>query len=112
MMPRGDSAYTPILRSPSQSAPAQPLPQPPQQQEVDVSQADARRLEMVRRAAQQASNTYVVSDQRFTIFKDSSGQYITRFTSLRDGKVVYVPEPEMMQMLSHSDSSPVMNLNV
>jgi hypothetical protein len=38
-----------------------------------------------------------VSDQKFTIYKDAAGQYITRFTSLRDGSVTYIPEPELFR---------------
>ncbi len=51
----------------------------------------------MQQASQDAANIYVVSDQRFTIFKDATGQYITRFTSLRDGKVTYIPEPQLLK---------------
>ena len=59
--------------------------------------ADQQRLQAVQRAAQNIANVFVVSDKIFTIFKDSTGQYITRFTSLRDGRVTYVPEPELFK---------------
>ncbi len=64
--------------------------------------AERRRLEAVQKAAQEIANTFVVSDKTFTIFKDITGQYITRFTSLRDGKVTYIPEPELLRPSSNS----------
>lgn len=60
---------------------------------------DEERFEMVKNSAQSYKNSYAVSDTTFTIFKDSSGQYVTRFTNLRDGKVTYIPEPEILQYL-------------
>lgn len=39
---------------------------------------------------------YPISDVKFTIYKDSTGQYVTRFTNLIDGKVTHVPEPEVI----------------
>jgi len=57
------------------------------------------RLQAVKRASQHmAANSFAVSDVRFTIYKDQVGGaesefvFITRFTSLRDGKVTVVPE--------------------
>jgi hypothetical protein len=49
-----------------------------------------------------ASQQYAISDQTFTIFKDSSGKYITRYTSLRDGSVTYVPEATLVKSLPSS----------
>lgn len=57
------------------------------------------RYEDVRNAAQAITDHFVVSDTKFTIFKDVTGQYITRFTNLRDGTVTYMPEPELVQFL-------------
>ena len=45
------------------------------------------------------ADIYAVSDSKFTIFKDASGQYITRITSLRDGRVTYIPEPEVLEYM-------------
>jgi hypothetical protein len=64
---------------------------------VDVLAAEAARRAAVESAARQIANEYVISDMRFTIFKDASGQYITRFTSLRDGRVTYIPEPDLLR---------------
>lgn len=67
---------------------------------ADHNAADEKRLEQLQRAAQNFfKDVYAVSDTTFAIFKDSTGQYITRFTNLRDGKVTYIPEPKMAQYM-------------
>ena len=43
------------------------------------------------------TDVFAVSDKSFTIFKDAGGQYVTRYTSLRDGKVTYVPELKLIE---------------
>jgi len=61
--------------------------------------AEQRRYEQVATASKSlARDFYPVSDKTFTIFKDASGVYITRYMSLRDGRVTYVPEPKLLQM--------------
>ncbi len=61
-----------------------------------------KRLEALQKAAESYfKNVYAVSDQEFTIYKDASGQYITRYTSLRDGKVTYIPEPDMLAYMDN-----------
>ncbi len=68
--------------------------------EQAIADSEKQRYEQVRRAAQaMATNAYPVSDKTFTIYKDASGQFITRYTSLRDGKVTYVPEPKLLAMM-------------
>ena len=69
--------------------------------EVKV-QEDNARYEAVRRAAEALKNTYAVSDVRFTIFKDVAGEYITRFTSLRDGSVSYYPQKTLFKLTEGS----------
>ncbi|MFZ4541702.1 MAG: hypothetical protein ACOYNL_07830 [Rickettsiales bacterium] len=65
-----------------------------------VQSADQQRYKEVVIAARRfTGDPYPVSDKSFTIFKDSSGQYITRFTSLRDGRVTYIPELKLLQQL-------------
>ncbi|PZP85685.1 MAG: hypothetical protein DI582_05070 [Azospirillum brasilense] len=67
---------------------------------------EARRLEQVQRAAENVfRDVYAVSDSKFSIFKDSTGQYITRITSLRDGKVIYIPEPQMLQHMERMQNA-------
>lgn len=65
----------------------------------DASKTDKTRYENMEKASQLFKDVYVVSDTRFSIYKDFTGQYVTRFTSLRDGSVTYIPEPDMMQYL-------------
>lgn len=67
---------------------------------VEISAAEQKRFEAVKRAAESVfNNFYAVSDTKFSIYKDASGQYITRFTSLRDGSVTYIPEPDLLQSI-------------
>jgi hypothetical protein len=46
-----------------------------------------------------ASNPYPISDQRFTIFRDIAGDYVTRFTSLVDGSVEYFPQKSLFELV-------------
>jgi hypothetical protein len=67
---------------------------------------DMKREAAVQKAAQSYfKDVYAVSDTRFTIYKDTSGQYVTRYTSLRDGRVTYIPEPDMMQYLERRQAA-------
>lgn len=62
-----------------------------------VASAEAKRYEQTINAARSLfKDVYVVSDKSFSIFKDASGQYITRYTSLRDGRVTYIPEQRLL----------------
>jgi len=64
---------------------------------IDLNVTEQRRAEAVQRAAESFFNDFfAVSDTTFSIYKDTSGQYITRFTSLRDGRVTYIPEPDLL----------------
>lgn len=58
-------------------------------------QDDARASyqQAARKAIVSFANTYAISDKKFAIFKDASGQMITRYVSLRDGSVIYSPAP-------------------
>ena len=108
VLPTPGSGGTPVV-------PAAPQVQQPdttdttqQQVGLDPQSAEQKRLEAVQKAAQDIANIYVVGDKRFTIFKDISGQYITRFTSLRDGSVTYIPEPQIFKMSGGSGSDPAL----
>lgn len=69
----------------------------------DIDFATAR-IERLKQAANNYKDVYAVSDLRFTIYKDpDSGIYVTRFTSLKDGKVSYFPEPEMLTFFDTND---------
>lgn len=86
----------------SRVAAAAPQPAP---KEVKAEQAiSLKSVEQQRfKAVNDIANIYVLGDRRFTIFKDVTGQYITRFTSLKDGKVTYVPEPELLKRGRNAD---------
>ncbi len=58
---------------------------------------DSQREAAVRQAALSFKNFYAVSDQEFSIFKDVTGKYITRYVSLRDGSITYLPEPTLVK---------------
>ncbi len=79
--------------------------------DAQVQKAEQKRYEAVQRMAQDVANVYVVSDKRFTIFKDVTGQYITRFTSLRDGRVTYIPQPKLVA-LSGNNAGPTVAIKV
>ena len=78
----------------------------PATEKSDKPASHEERQKNIEQAAQAiVSDIYAVSDSKFTIFKDASGQYITRITSLRDGRVTYIPEPELLQYMSHRSGS-------
>lgn len=95
------------------AAPAVPLPRPvadiPLPVEAQVQSAEQQRYETVKRASQEAPNVYPLGDRTFTIFKDSSGQYVTRYVSMRTGQVSYVPEPETLKQ-SSAYNAPAVNI--
>jgi hypothetical protein len=78
--------------TPRKDAPSPELNLKDAQHEASI--AIERRLELLKRIA----NLYAVSDTRFTIYKQN-GEYYTRITNLRDGKVVTIPEPSLLTKL-------------
>lgn len=84
-------------------------PAPAQAQAPDVS-AEAYEA-TIRQAAISFKDVYALSDHSFTIFKDSEGKYITRYVSLRDGAITYVPEPTLVKQMRISPS-PHISINV
>lgn len=75
---------------------------------ISGADMERKRMEALKAAAK---DLFILGDQRFTIFKDSTGQYITRFTSLRDGKVTYIPEPQLLTMSQGASSAPIVTLD-
>ena len=63
-----------------------------------ADQIEAQRRNAVIQAAKNYpfKDSYVVGDTTFSIYKDTQGQYITRYVSLRDGRVTYIPEPKLL----------------
>lgn len=100
------ASFPQAVRTSSQTGQVKQLPQ--QQQQTTVSAVEKKQIELSAEATEEtrqenlekaaqlmAQDIFVVSDMRFTIYKDLSGQFITRFTSLRDGSVTYIPEQDM-----------------
>ena len=65
--------------------------------EAQATKAKDAVYDTVKQAAEALRNTFAVSDVRFTIFKDIAGDYVTRFTSLRDGSVKYYPQKSLFE---------------
>jgi hypothetical protein len=108
----GSPTLPQIFPGAGKSAPqVKEIPQPQQAAQVETEAAiieatERRRYERIIQAAQTVvADLYVVSDQKFSIYKDVSGQYITRYTSLRDGSVTYIPEPELLRRAERAQAS-------
>ena len=100
-LPGAKGADFPVKKVPQGQAPQKPAAP----DEGFPNAVDQKRYERVAKAAQVFKDVYAVSDLRFSIYKDTSGQYITRYTSLRDGRVTYIPEPALLQKLERSQAS-------
>jgi hypothetical protein len=98
----------PSIMPAKSSAPDLPVIGTPGESDFSDARIEEKRMEAVKVAAK---DLFVLGDMRFTIFKDSTGQYITRFTSLRDGRVTYIPEPQLLNMSKGASSAPVVTLN-
>ncbi len=65
---------------------------------VEIKVTEESRKKFIKNIAQRVfKDVYVVSDQSFSIFKDVTGQYITRVTNYRDGSVTYIPEQNLLK---------------
>lgn len=73
-----------------------------QQQVADTSKSEKQRLDTMIKGSQAFKNFYAVSSTKFTIFKDSTGQFVTRFTDLKDGSVTYLPEPDIIRFMERN----------
>lgn len=76
----------------------------------DSQVAEARRLEALRNAAQSAPQP--LGNQTFTMFKDVTGQYITRFRDINSGKVTYIPEPQLLRLSASKGADSLVNIKV
>ncbi len=74
------------------------------QQVSDTQKTPEQRLDTIVQAASAFKDVYAVSDTTFTIFKDSSGQFVTRFKSLKDGAITYIPEPDISRFVESNNS--------
>lgn len=89
---RPNPAPAPAPKAPvAQVTVQQPVPQP----DKNAAMEAAAVRELISFA-----QTYAVSDQKFALYKDASGQMITRYVSLRDGSVTYMPAPSYTKPLA------------
>lgn len=111
-------AIKPAIRMPQ---PAQPvLPAPSQAPAIDVlgnsdagfsaQGAEDLRMEKLRQAAHNAPQP--LGNQAFTMFKDATGQVITRFRDINSGKVTYIPEPNLLRLAQATQGSGQSLLNI
>lgn len=95
----------PPIGGPKADAPKAAKADTPEHVKVEFEQvpktADEARFREVKAAAKAVKEqSFVVSDTRFTIFKDFNGDYVTKFTSLRDGSVKYFPEKTLFEIVA------------
>lgn len=84
----------PVLPNPSNAA---PLPQiGGGDAGFDSQGAESLRLERLKQAARNAPQP--LGNQSFTMFKDVSGQVVTRFRDINSGRVTYIPEPNLLKL--------------
>lgn len=76
----------------------------------DAPGAEAARLDALRAAARNAPQP--LGTQAVTMFKDQSGQVITRFRDTTSGKVTYIPEPDLLSMTRARAAQAVSLLNI
>jgi hypothetical protein len=98
-LPSARSADKPVVtKTIDHSTGSVPAPKAPDLMASAADAVEQKRLEHLMQAAQHLfKDVYAVSDTTFTIYKDATGQYITRFHSLEDGTVTYIPEPQLLQ---------------
>lgn len=107
VLPGARSTDIQVVQKQIESSPEFTLPAPGNSSDDAALTPDQRRYAQVAQASQRLAggDPYPVSDKSFTIYKDTSGQYITRYTSLRDGRVTYIPEQRLLQAFERSQSS-------
>ncbi len=76
------------------------------QMSFDPKLVEQKRLDTLTNAARNAPQP--LGSQTFTMFKDASGQIVTRFRDANTGKVTYMPEPNLLR--AGGSSAPVVRL--
>lgn len=92
---RSESVPLPL---PGSQRNATPTPAPAPVTEQNAQDLQARRMEAFRQSVNEALPRfyYPVSDVRFTIYKDSAGQYVTSVTNIISGERSQIPEPVIL----------------
>jgi hypothetical protein len=77
----------------------------PAVENIDLRRTEEQRMKDIMQVIKREEfrQYFAVSDRTFTIYKDINGQMITRFTSLRDVSVTYVPEPDILNFAGKDD---------
>jgi len=75
----------------------------------DVEAADAKRQQVLVKAARNAPQP--LGSQVFTMFKDTTGQMVTRFRDTNSGKVTYIPEPQLLRQAAAAEGNALVNIN-
>jgi hypothetical protein len=89
------------------SAPVPAAPQPATHSadiQVSTDTEAQRQAALEHAAAVLQKEAYPVGDSTFTIYKDYSGQFVTRYVSLVDGKVSYFPEQSIFKFFQYLNS--------
>ncbi len=73
----------------------------------DGKSAEELRFERLKQAARNVPQP--LGSQSFTLFKDTTGQVITRFRDINSGRVTYIPEPNLLT-LAGSGSQALLNI--
>lgn len=75
-----------------------------EQQVKDLTEPEKVRQDNVLKTVQSQTfrSHFALNNTTFSIFKDSSGQFVTRFTDRNTGKVTYIPEPAILEFMQHT----------
>ena len=101
--PKRAEAVKEVVQPQAANAEADPIVN--EQQVKDLSHVEKQRLDTVIQGAQQMKRNMGATGQTFSIFKDSNGQFITRFTNKATGAVTYVPEPNILKFAESGNPS-------
>jgi hypothetical protein len=89
-------AQAPVLPSPAQAPSLPVIGGGDDHGAFDAEGAEAQRLANLKQAARNAPQP--LGNQAFTMFKDATGQVITRFRDINSGRVTYIPEPNLLRL--------------
>jgi hypothetical protein len=78
---------------------------------LDTQLVEAKRQEVLVNAARNAPQP--LGSQIFTMYKDATGQVITRFRDTNSGRVTYIPEPQLLRIAnSGNGAQSLLNIKV
>lgn len=80
------------------------------QQVKDLSPTEKKRFDKVLDGAKRMQNS-ISMGMTFTIYRDATGQFITRFTNKDTGAVTYMPEPNVLDYADIGSGSSVLEVS-